>query len=316
MKLAARVRLAAAAMGLALAASLSSGCSGCSKTADSAPPDGAAASAADAGLAAESKSMPPAAASAVAQYLNPQNYPAYDGPTGILQGHVYVRGPAAPNLDAPARSTCKNVSDYRLFRDGAPDPSGRRPLADAVVGVTGYHDTFVPPRTDAVAVRVKDCAFEQRTIVLTFGQRLDITNAEALNSGVFYAPQLTKDSASSLMIAAPGNTVKLYFARPGRDLLVDGMGHNHLYADVFAAVHSLHVVTDAAGHFILPGIPVGELDASAMHPAFDSGGVTQKLVFKAGETTHHDFELTYVPASRPDAGAPKADAGAKTSTLH
>lgn len=306
----------AAALVLAAGALSSSGCNGCNKT-GSAATDAAAPIASDAGLAAESKSTPPTAASVVAQYLNPRHYPEYSGPTAILEGTVYVRGPAAPNLDPPARSTCKSVSDYRLFREGSADPTGRRPLADAVVGVTGYKDTYVPAKTDSVAVRVKDCAFEQRTIVLTFGQRLDITNAEALNSGVFYAPQLTKDSSSSLMIAAPGNTVKLYFPKPGRDLLVDGMGHGHLYADVFAAVHSLHVVTDTAGHFILAGIPVGELDATAMHPAFDSGGVSQKLVFKAGETTHHDFELTYVPVSKSDAGAPKTDAGApKKPVVH
>jgi hypothetical protein len=228
---------------------------------------------------------------------------------------VYVRGPAAPSLEAPSRSTCKNVRDYRLFRDGPADASGRRPLGDAVVGVTGYEDTFVPPKGDSVLVKVKGCAFEQRTIVLTFGQRLDIMNAEPLNSGVFYAPQLTKDAVSSLMIAAPGNTVKLYMDKPGRDLLVDGMGHGHLYADVFAAVHSLHVVTDTAGHFILPGVPVGTLDATAMHPAFDATGVTEKLVFKAGETTHHDFEITYAPKKIVDAGAPAADAGAKKASV-
>lgn len=293
------------------------GCSGCkdgtqaeATDAGVAPPS----SLNDAGLAAESKSAPPIASAVVAQYLNPENLPKYDGPTAILEGTVYVRGPASPELEAPSRSSCKNVRDYRLFREGAADPSGRRPLADAIVGVTGYHGYYVPPKSDSVRLSVKDCVFEQRTVVLTFGQRLDIFNADALNSGTFYAPHLTKDTTSSLMIVAPGNTVKLYFQKPGRDLLVDGMGHGHLYADVFAAVHSLNVVTDTAGHFILAGIPVGELDASVMHPAFaDNSLVKQKLVFKPGETTHHDFELTFTPQAKSDAGTPKSDAGSKAA---
>jgi len=286
----------ALAAGFALTA-----CGSCGSKDTKATPDaGAAASSAgsasgDGGLLAESKNATPVAASVVAKYLNPSDLPKYEGPTAILEGNVYVRGPAAPDLDPPARSSCKNVTDYRLFREGAADPSGRRPLADAVVGVTGYSGFYVPARGDAVSVNIKDCSFDHRTVVLTFGQRLEVVNTEPLNSGTYYAPKLTKDLTSSQMIAAPGNTVKLYFQKPGRDLLVDGMGHGHLYADVYAAVHALHVVTDSAGHFILPGVPVGEYDATAMHPAFDDGGVHQKLVFKPGQTTHHDFELTYVP---------------------
>lgn len=292
------------------------GCNGCNASTND-QGDAAVASAAvdassDAGLVSESRSNP-IAAEAVAKVLNPNKLPPYQGPTAILEGTVYVRGPASPQLDAPKRSNCKNVADYRLFREGPADESGRRTLADAVVGVTGY-DSFVPPKTDSQRLSVRDCAFDHRTVVLTYGQRLDVFNAEPLSSGVFYAPRLIKDTTSSLMIAAPGNTVKLYFQKPGRDLLVDGMNNSHLYADVFAAVNSLHVVTDSGGHFILPGIPVGELDVSVMHPAFDDSGVArQKLVFKAGQTTHHDFEVTYVPkAAKADGGAPSAaDAGAK-----
>lgn len=303
-------------LGLVLApfAVLLAGCNGCNQPSQGREPAAdAAKDATDAGLVSESKSTPAAAPSVIASYLNPGNLPAYTGATGILEGTVYVRGPAAPALDPPAKSSCKNVRDYRLFREGPADADGRRPLADAVVGVTGYSGFWIPPKGDSVEVHVKDCAFDHRTYVLTFGQFLQVKNDEALNSGTFYAPKLIKDVAASQMIAAPGNSVKIYFRKPGRDLLVDVMGHGHLYADVYAAVHSLHVVTDAAGHFILPGVPVGEYDATAMHPAFDDGGVKQKLTFKPGETTHHDFELTYAPVGR-DAGAP--DAGPKRREIH
>lgn len=303
------VALVAASGLLATLSLLGAGCDGCQKS--SIASNDAATLGSDAGLVAESTSPPPTAPSVVSAALNPGSLPVYTGPTATLEGNVYVRGEVAPELEAPARSSCQNVRDYRLFREGPADASGRRALADAVVGVTGYQGSYVPPNGDAVSVQVKDCAFDRRTVVLTFGQRLDVINTEPLNSGVFYAPKLMKDTTSTQMIAAPGNTVKLYVQKPGRDLLVDGMGHGHLYADVFAALHSLHVVTDSAGHFVLPGIPVGELDATAMHPAFDLGGVHAKLVFKAGETTHHDFELTYAPAAKGDAGA--ADAGKRNA---
>lgn len=278
------------------------GCDGCREPAPisdgSAPTQDASTTTSDAGALSKE---------AVAKFLNPGNLPVYDGETAILEGNVFVRGPAAPELPPPATSTCRNVRDFRLFREGAADESGRRPLADAIVGVTGY-DVFVPPKGDAVEITVKDCAFDRRTLAMTYGQHIEVKNAEALNSGIFYLPKLTKGRAPSDMVVAPGQVVKLYMNELGRALLVDGMAHGHLYADVFVARSALHVVSDRNGHFILAGIPVGTYEVNVLHPAFDAGKVHAKLTFKPGQTTHHDFELTYLPADG-DGGAPSADAG-------
>lgn len=301
-----------ASRGLLLALVLSStGCGGCGAEPDTTAADAATPSSNDGGLRAESRQPTPLAPSVVAKRLNPSNLPVYDGQTAILEGNVYVRGPAAPQLDPPKTSTCKNLLDYRLFREGPADANGRRPLADAIVGVTGYN-AFVPPKGDAVEVSVRDCMFDRRTVVLTLGQRIEVKNTEPLNSGVFYMPKLTKGAAPTDMVVAPGNSVKLYMNEPGRALMVDGMAHGHLYADVFVSLSALHIVTDKNGHFVLPGIPVGDLEVSVMHPAFDVGQVKTKLTFKPGETTHHDFEVTYVPKAVGDAGATgaaHADAG-------
>ena len=109
--------------------------------------------------------------------LNPSGLPAYDGPRGSGEGVVDVDG------EPPARRT---GLDFRTcpagerthgatYRETTLD-GGRRVLADAVVALTGYKG-FVPESREAVRLVARDCAYEQRTVTLTFGQRLEVVNA-------------------------------------------------------------------------------------------------------------------------------------------
>ncbi|HTA21235.1 MAG TPA: hypothetical protein VK989_18210, partial [Polyangia bacterium] len=111
--------------------------------------------------------------------VNPQKLPAYQGPTGSVEGTVFVRGPESPDVpDQDFRSCPAALDTYgKLFRAGPPRGDGLRPLADAVVVVTGYKGFFLPEQNEAQVVTITaNCGYPTRTIAITFGQRLDIAN--------------------------------------------------------------------------------------------------------------------------------------------
>src|SRR5260370_33975029 len=81
----------------------------------------------------------------VVAVVNPEALPVSDGPTGIVEGTVLVRGPDAPPLPNLDVAACPAALDTygKLFRAGPPRDDGLRPLADAVVAVTGYAGHYV-----------------------------------------------------------------------------------------------------------------------------------------------------------------------------
>jgi hypothetical protein len=243
--------------------------------------------------------------------VNPEGLPKYAGPTGTLVGNVYVTGDAPPtqSFDYKRCNDARRAEEMygKLFREEALD--GKRALLDAVVGVIGYGDAYIPAPQEPVRVEIKNCALSARTYLLTFGQSLNIFNLEAPKKTNFFAVDLQAGAGPALMVAPPqGEPTNVRPRKVGHDLLVDKMDRPFLVADVFVTRHPLHAVTRAAGAYRISGIPVGELQAMAFHPAFGDAGRTQApadasasreapqgqpVTIKANETTRLDFVLTY-----------------------
>jgi hypothetical protein len=248
--------------------------------------------------AASSHSVPiPVPAASVEAIVNPTHLPPYAGPTGAVEGKVRVKGDAAPASDAKVTPSCAPAAEFYAaeFREGP-----ERALPDVMVAVTEYAG-YVPAREPAVRVSIKDCAFNQRTIVAAFGQRIEVTN---LDDKASYIPYLVNEPAAAHMVAPPhSDAVKLYPLKVGRFLLADEMNRRWMQADVLVVKYATHAVTGIQGHYRIEGIPVGNVKVSAYLPSVELVG-NQSTTIESGKTATVDFELQYnKPPPKP--AAPK-----------
>ena len=245
----------------------------------------------------------------VANAVNPSHLPPYTGPTGVVEGTIFVTGDPSPPLMGKDFAKCPEASKMygKAFREGTPLANGARPLADAMVGITGYAGYYVPEKNESLRIYIRDCAFSTRTIVLTLGQALEVQNKSA---GVFmYAPELENQPHPALMMAPPtGDAVRLYPAQIGRYRVIDRAKNDWMEADVYVIGHPLHAVTDEQGHYRIEGVPVGKLKIAAQHPAImtnpDAGNLEQDmrtdLDIQSGIVTHVDLTIPFAKiASRP-----------------
>ncbi len=230
----------------------------------------------------------------VDQTVNPRHLPAYKGPTGVVEGTVTVTGPAAPVAMGKNFDKCpvaKNTYGH-AFREGPPMADGKRALADAMVVVTGYSGFFLPEQKEAKRIFIKDCAFSERTIDLTFGQALEVQNKSAPSAGL-YGPSFENQPLPALMMATPnGDPVRLYPKVMGRYRLVDRSGHKWMDADVYVIGQPLHAVTDISGHYRIEGVPVGKLHIGVRHPAIE-GDVHEDIDVKNGVVTKVDLNVPF-----------------------
>lgn len=248
----------------------------------------------------------PISSASVMAAVNPQGLPPYAGPTGAVEGTIYVSGDPAPPQMGQAFDGCATAASVygKQFREGAPLADGRRPLGDAMVGITGYSGFYLPEGKDSQKITIDGCAFSQRTIVLTLGQALEVQN---LSNDVF-APELENQPAPALMMAAPkSDPVRLYASRVGRYRVIERTKHPWMEADLFVIGHPLHAVTDMTGHFRIDGVPVGKLTVGAIHPfivsSLDGGqqqDVRKEIDVQSGVVTKVELTIPYAKvAPRP-----------------
>ncbi len=241
--------------------------------------------------------------------LNPDGNPTYSGPVGAVEGTIFVTGRPAPDAGLSLEKCPQVAGMYgKLFREkplaGVKD---RRALGDAIVGITGYDGIYVAPKGTSQTLDVRDCAFSTRTVVLTFGERLDVFNRDAAGTKTFYALSLAKAGATALRVAAPSTDPLHFYPREaGRDRLLDNLDRPFLYVDVYTVRFPLHDVSNADGHFRIEGVPVGKRKLNVTHPAFDSN-TTIDIDVPADGTLTKDVVVNFRGA--PTDGAGKSDAG-------
>jgi hypothetical protein len=236
----------------------------------------------------------------VAAMVNPENLPPYSGPTGIVEGTVLVRGPEAPEVPNLNVRSCPAALDTyaKAFRAGPPRADGLRPLADAVVAITGYAGYYLPEAAEAhrVAIGV-NCGYRQRAIAMTFGQRLEVVN----DSKLPFAPYLDGVFQPAVMMAPPqqnGEAVKIYPPRPGHFHLLDQL-QLFVTEDLYVLRQSLHAVTDLSGHFRIEGVPTTALKVGAQFAGI--GQAQRDVEVRANVVENVELVLTYIPS---EAGPP------------
>ncbi len=240
----------------------------------------------------------------VQKLVNPSGLPPYQGPTASVEGTIVVRGappPATTGKHAEFARCPQAVDVYgKAFRVGDPVGDGRA-LADAIVAVTGY-DGFVPAKSDHVDLRFDNCAYDRRTVLVTFGQRIDVYNGSKKE---LVTPDLDGQPVLALRIAAPRSIspVHVFPPAPGRFHLIDRGVLAYVDEDVYALMHPLAAATDVKGKYRIDGIPIGKVTVNAAHPAF-SGDAAREITLTANVVEKVDLVLSYGE----DAGATK-DAG-------
>ncbi|MGH7436234.1 MAG: carboxypeptidase-like regulatory domain-containing protein [Polyangiaceae bacterium] len=265
----------------------------CRRVGEPAGSDGGAAAAKPA--RSEAPNALPIPSASVAAAVNPGGLPPYSGPTGVIEGTVLVRGPDAPDVPNLNVHNCPAALDTygKLFRTGPARPDGARPLADAVVVVTGYSGAFIPAQEEVKRVTIgTNCGYPERTITMTYGQRLDVAN----DSKTPFGPYLDNVPQVSVRIAPPeqhGDPVKIFPPMPGHYLLVDQL-QPFVREEVYVLLQPLHAVTDKTGHFRIEGVPTGKLTVAAQLSALGGHAVSEVDV-QPNVVQSVELALTYTP---------------------
>lgn len=140
-------------------------------------------------------------------------------------------------------------------------------------------------------VRGEGCAWDRRTIALTFGQRIGVVAADRRP----YVPDLVGQKTVAELFAMPGaDPIHIVPARPGQYALQDSM---RLYsrADAFVLAYSTHDVTGLDGVYEISGVPAGKVRIGAILPA--TNGVAEQVIeLEAGKTRQVDLVIEYKAA--------------------
>jgi hypothetical protein len=242
--------------------------------------------------------------------LDPDHKPPYAGPTATLKGRVRVEGDAPPpaGIKFDAKCTEAAVTYGKLFRVGLDNA-----LADAMVSVTRYADRgWVPPTEPVVKAGFRGCAAVQRTYVLTFGQRLEVTNLDKTADP--YIPMLDGSPSRTMQVAVPGGSpIKLYAAEPGHYMLRDAMDRGPV-ADVFVLKYATHAVTGLDGRYEIKGIPVGKVRVDAFLPVI-SKSQGESIELKEGDNTLDIVMKFDAKKDVPGGAAPSGSASAKVPNV-
>lgn len=237
--------------------------------------------------AARAVAVKPATAERIRKELNPRGEPVYSGPEATIHGVIKVTGDVAPTLDDVLKQIEPKCAGARrvygkLFREGP-----GRTLADVLVAVTAY-EGFVPEKEEIETVIAKDCAFDARTIALTFGQTLNVQN----KGDTAVIPELIGMKTQALVVALPGgDPVALLASRPGRFVLKDNT-RPYAEAQVFVVRYPTTDVTGLDGRFEIPRVPVGKVRVSAYLPALGKT-VEKEIEAKDGRNPELTFEIPF-----------------------
>jgi hypothetical protein len=229
-------------------------------------------------------------AEAVEKSLNPRGLPAYSGPVGGVRGLVTASGdppPSLPEIAAKIPENCPRALELqrKLFRQGI-----QRSLADVLVTVTEYTG-YIRPRSEAVRVEAKGCAFDANVTAMVYGQHLEVFNRD----GQAYMPRLIGVPSYALRVAMPGGgPVPIFPPDPGRYLLVDET-RDYMRSELFVLNYPTFAVTGLDGAFEISGVPAGDAKVSAYSPAL--GKVSeQRVKIQAGVSADLKFDLAFSQA--------------------
>jgi hypothetical protein len=163
-----------------------------------------------------------------------------------------------------------------------------------------------------VTVENRGCAWNLRTLGLTFGDHIEVKN----KGPAAVLPQLIGAPTVALVAAIPGGqAVPLIPRKMGQYALVD-RSHDFTQANVYVLAYPTHAVTGLDGKFSIQGLPVGKAKLTAFLPVFGKPQ-TQEIEVVADQPlevtltlpfSEQDYDASKVDRERPAASAEPAPA--------
>jgi hypothetical protein len=144
-----------------------------------------------------------------------------------------------------------------------------------------------------VKLDARGCAFDRRTIAVTFGQSIRVTNRD----GNTYMPQLLGQPSPAVLVAMPGgDPLHLLPTKIGQYAVRDA-SHEFATADVFVLRYATMDVTALDGKFTVDRVPAGEVTVSAFLP-ITMQTVEKKVVVPDGGAVDVEFSIAVDPSRR------------------
>lgn len=213
------------------------------------------------------------------------------GPTGTIEGTVYLEGPvrrtqqitiSSPTLNTPA---CRDAARRYEFPFDVTQPG---PFPGALVAVEALESA--PPPTRELRLTFRECDIVPRVLFATTRDRI-MLHLEASR------PQLPHVIGAGTVIdqlLIPGQPDReQHFPGPGRyPVQVRGLP-DWVQSLVFVLPNRFIDQTDTAGHFRITNVPVGNRMVHAWYP----GAIEARRIVtvREGETTRVDFQLRQAP---------------------
>jgi hypothetical protein len=240
----------------------------------------------------------PVPAASVAAAINPKNEAPYSGPSGTLRGTIRITGDPPPETGLSFPPQCAEAAAtygkrFRVGQDGT--------VADVLVAVN--YPGFIPAREEAKKLTIRGCALSKRTLSVTFGQRIEVSNLDKLES---YMPYIDGARSPAVLVAVPGgDPVKLYPLSEGRYLIRDLLPKPFMHTEVFVLKYATHDVTGLDGRYEIKDVPATQVRISALLPAIGKT-IAQMVDIAPGDNTL-DLTFEYTdPAKAPPATSASA----------
>src|SRR6266481_7221357 len=239
--------------------------------------------------------------------------PASAGPTGRIRGIVRLQGALPPVVVEPIKEHQEVCGqEVALPRIVVGEGDG---VQDTFVYLDGVRDGRSFPRPPSVLVDQRQCQYSPHVMIVPVGTKIEITNSDTILHNV-HGLQMTDQGPQTLFnIAQPvrgqRTTVEPALTKPGIINLACEAGHAWMNAYIFVAGHPYVTVTNHAGEFVMPAVPVGTYRIKMWHEGVirkrnieslqryeyeDPYETSQDVVVQPGAETVVDFDLTLRPA--------------------
>jgi hypothetical protein len=218
---------------------------------------------------------------------------AAGGPgTGVLGGQVTLEGPAPALSAVPVGKDRWFCGAWRVPAALRLGPGGA--VADALVVPEGGG---LPRAAAPARLRLdnRDCEFAPRVQVASVGSRMEVlTSDPILHTAHAWLERRESLFHVALPVFLSRRTVRL--DRPGLVTIACDAGHAWMRAFVWVTETRFAAVTDAKGHFRLPGVPAGRYRLRVWHEVL--GERTLMVGVAPGEQTSLAVRFGTTPESR------------------
>lgn len=209
---------------------------------------------------------------------------------GTIAGSVVFDGEMPPpdtiRLDGDPKCVTLAGGNERRTEDVVSGDG--RTLQNVFVYIAGgLPPSIYPVPSTPVVLDQEQCRYVPRVLGIQVGQQLVIRNSDPLLHNVRAEGAVNEPFDVGTPIK--GMEVKRTFAT--REVMVPFKCNVHAWMNAYVGVleHPYFAVTDASGHFSIPGLPPGAYTVESWHERF--GRRTQQVTVAAAKTS--DLTLTY-----------------------